>query len=404
MKRRQFLATAAASAMGFVPVAQAAGARRPLGYVRTNWGRDPYSFGSYSFFAKGSSRRHVRALAEPIDERVFFAGEATHPNYNSTVHAAYESGLMAADAISQTGARQVCVIGAGMSGLAAASTLAQMGREVTVLEARDRIGGRIWTDTRLDAALDLGASWIHGTEGNPLTALAAQMDVATKLTADSFVVRGRGGRLVPENEQPSWLDEVIWIQHSAGAGSDEINRRAYIWDTDYQGGDVLFPDGYAQLFSGMTDGVALRLAAQVERITYDTAGTTVQLRNGAELAFDAVLVTVPLGVLKADRIRFEPALPKPKRTAIQRLGMGVLDKVYLKYDRVFWDADITWIATPENGLLPGQFNQWLNLYPYIGAPIIMAFNGGQPARDLAALSDEEILRRASDTLASAYPE
>lgn len=71
--------------------------------------------------------------------------------------------------------RRVLVVGAGIAGLAAAQRLLQAGAQVTVLEARDRIGGRIWTSQQWpDAPMDLGASWIHGTEGNPLTDLARQ--------------------------------------------------------------------------------------------------------------------------------------------------------------------------------------------------------------------------------------
>ncbi|MEZ4719653.1 MAG: FAD-dependent oxidoreductase, partial [Caldilineaceae bacterium] len=69
--------------------------------------------------------------------------------------------------------KRVLIIGAGMAGLAAARTLHDAGLSVTVLEARDRIGGRVWTSQRWsDAPVDMGASWIHGVRGNPLTALA----------------------------------------------------------------------------------------------------------------------------------------------------------------------------------------------------------------------------------------
>lgn len=82
--------------------------------------------------------------------------------------------------------------------------------------------------------------------------------------------------------------------------------------------------------------------------------------------------------------------------------MGTLDKVYLLFDDVFWDRDPTWIITPENGLPQGQFNQWLNLYPLLKEPVIMAFNGGKPALELAKASDEVIIERALKTLYKVY--
>ena len=82
--------------------------------------------------------------------------------------------------------------------------------------------------------------------------------------------------------------------------------------------------------------------------------------------------------------------------------MGVLDKVYLQFPDVFWDADTTWILTPENDLPRGQFNQWLNLAKFVDQPVLVAFNGGPPALDLAGLSDDEMIERAMQTLNLAY--
>ena len=82
--------------------------------------------------------------------------------------------------------------------------------------------------------------------------------------------------------------------------------------------------------------------------------------------------------------------------------MGLLDKVYLLFDKPFWDEDKTWIITAETDLPRGQFNQWLNLTKYLGKPVILAFNGGSPAHDLAKLSDKEIVKRAVGVLKSAY--
>ena len=77
----------------------------------------------------------------------------------------------------------VVIVGAGMAGLAAASALVDAGVATIVLEGRDRIGGRIWTDRSLGVPLELGASWIHGEKGkNPVTALARSLNLKTTIT------------------------------------------------------------------------------------------------------------------------------------------------------------------------------------------------------------------------------
>ncbi|NQY61975.1 MAG: FAD-dependent oxidoreductase, partial [Cognatishimia sp.] len=175
-----------------------------------------------------------------MGEQLFFAGEAAHPEYNSTVHAAYESGQIAAEAIyDTTDAESVAVIGAGVSGLAAALWLSQEGYDVTVLEARRRIGGRILTDRSLGLPLDLGASWIHGTRGNPLTDLADDLGVQTRETDETYVVRGGDGREIPDSQTPDWLDNVLSVQHNLGADTSDVNASAYWSDADYGGDEVI---------------------------------------------------------------------------------------------------------------------------------------------------------------------
>ncbi len=382
---------------------RAAGPHQPTGYIRTNWSRDPFSYGSYSYVARGSRQRDRRRLEAPVDGRLFFAGEAVYPDYNSTVHAAFESGRRSANMVLETDAQRIAVVGAGVSGLAAAQLLASHGRQVTVFEARDRIGGRVWTDHRLGVPVDLGASWIHGTTNNPLTWLADQQSARRLRHGDSMVVRGAGGRWIDENDTPDWFDDVTMIEHDAGADADQINYSAYLLQDDYGGPDVVFADGYEAILPGLAGGYETRLSAPVVAVSLGPSGVSLTLASAGPVEADVVIVTVPLGVLKQRRIAFSPALPPEKLDAIDRLGMGTLDKLYLAFEEVFWDPDPVWLGTIEAGLPYGQFVQWLNLHAVLGVPILMAFNGGSPALALAGLSDQEVVARGLQALGVAYP-
>ena len=122
-----------------------------------------------------------------------------------------------------------------MAGLAAARRLADAGVEVTVLEARERIGGRMWTDTSLGVPIDLGAAWIHGTEGNPIVGLAADAGAATVETDFSDVVVYDGQRVVD--------DAAV---QAAFAAWDEITARLEALGEN-AGDDVPLSDGLAEV-------------------------------------------------------------------------------------------------------------------------------------------------------------
>lgn len=405
MNRRKMLGgTSATLLAGFTAwPGQAQAQDRPnlLGYRRTNWSRDPFSFGSYSYVARGSRRSDHRRMSTPIAGKLYFAGEAANPERNSSVHAALESGRWIAEAVLNQGHQRIGIIGAGISGLSAAHILDSAGREVQVIEGRDRIGGRLHTDTSRGFTADLGASWLHGSDGNPLTEVTDQLGMR-KVVFDnsSYVVRDRG-RVVPDSDLPDWIEEVSAYDNRAGASRRSMNEWAYVFVDDYGGDEILFPDGYSQILDAFQGGYDVRLNDAVTALEYADQGVRVTSQSGQE-AFDAVMVTVPLGVLKAGAIAFTPALPEETQRAIDRLGFGTLDKMYLQFDRVFWDEDAHNILTPFTDFEPGFYNNWVNLHAAFDKPVLLGFNGGPAALALSSEPDDTVVGNFERTILQAY--
>jgi monoamine oxidase len=113
-----------------------------------------------------------------------------------------------------------------------------------------------------------------------------------------------------------------------------------------------------------------------------------------------VLVTVPLGVLKAGHIRFEPGLPHDKQSAIARLGFGTLNKVALSFPNVFWDEEIHYIGIA--GINGPDLCEWVNLYPVNGAPILVGLAVGDAGRRLDHMDDSSIYEHAMGRLRGTF--
>ncbi|MBT5582058.1 MAG: NAD(P)-binding protein [Acidimicrobiaceae bacterium] len=375
----------------------------PDGRLVTRWRQDPFAFGSYSYLAKGAEPGDRSVLAEPIGERVYFAGEATHRVYPATVHGAFHSGRSAAQQMRVAGLDDIVVVGAGMSGLSAARWLSDEGVSVAaILEARDRIGGRVFTDHSLGSAVDMGASWIQGINGNVLTDISDRAGIE-RLRSDwaNWVVRDAMGEIVALDRLPSDYVQVVNVEMEYAADVAQLSAEAVEEGGGLFGGDVVFPHGYEQVVDVVADGLDVDLGAIVARIDHDANGVVVTLSDGRTVSGGAVLVTVPLGVLKAGGIEFAPALPDEKLGAIDRLGMGHLSKVFLRFPDVFWEPDVEFFGFM--GEKRGLFPYWVNMMPYTGAPILMAFHAGTPADELGGKSDDEIVATAMDVLGMMYP-
>jgi len=316
---------------------------------------------------------------------------------------------------------------------------------VTVLEARNRIGGRIHT-SRLwqDLPVDLGASWIHGVERNPVTELAAEAGAATVMTSyDSSQlhiaqslravgVRWRGGdwasRVVEDAieaaeraedtslraaiDRVSPPDRRSAIQraqlefHLAGnyeqeysGAAENLSARNIEDAEEFDGHDVLFPGGYDQITHILARGLDIWLTSTVAQVRWGEGGAEVELSNGETRRTDQVIVTVPLGVLKSGAIRFAPELPGDKRQAIERLGMGLLNKHFLRFDRVFWAPEYDWHELMKE--TPGRWSQWVSLAK-IGAPLLLGFTGADAARAVEPRDDRAIVAEAMEAVRAMF--
>jgi polyamine oxidase len=237
--------------------------------------------------------------------------------------------------------------------------------------------------------LDLGASWIHGVSGNPITAVAATIGAPTvRINDNSRIVRDAFGAIVSPDELSDHYVEVTSIEHEFAADVRSLSVAATDEDDEFDGGDFIFPNGYFEVLESLADGYDIKLEIIVERV--DMGKDDVLLIAGkASYTADAVLITVPLGGLKSEAVQSNPPLDSVMQSAIDRLGMGLLDKAYLKFDNVFWDkgADATGYMEPKRR----YFSEWINYYKYTGEPILLGFNASSVADELETLTDAEIV-------------
>jgi monoamine oxidase len=355
------------------------------------------------------------------------------------------SALVARPLPAQSAGKRIVVVGAGLSGLTTARALAASGADVTVVEARDRIGGRIWTSRAWDGLpMDMGASWIHGLDGNPMTDLAreagaefvetsfdaamaldaqgAEIDLeAAHEAADDIMETAR--RKAEQGDTDIPLKQAIeatrgWksadhaqrrlILHAVGArvntefGSSWDETSAWYFDGGdaFDGEDAVFPGGYDRITDHLAEGLTIRTSAPVAAIARDGEGVAVTLVGGEVLTADHAVVTVPLGVLKAGSIAFEGGLSPERQAAIDTIGMGLLHKTWLLFDDIAWPDDVDWIewVGPE----VGYWSQWVSLARIKQVPVLLAFHGGDEARVIESLSDTEIVSRAHAALKTMF--
>ncbi|KAI0566548.1 Amine oxidase [Gracilaria domingensis] len=433
--------------------------------------------------------------------------------------------------------RSVIVVGAGIAGIAAARVLADRGFTVTVLEGRGRIGGRIATDWSSGFPVDLGAAYIHGAYGNPLSDIARAAELPTFVPKDVETLFYADGKQV--SREMDELAENVWkallrragivakmdiLKHKdidislgkllnrlkinvKGGCSKELNvllgwhaanlemacaselnqLSAKHYDMDdraaFSGSHKLLRDGFASIIYSLAHQLDIRCGSRVVSIQRDVplkrdelvgqeqareqsgqkrkepkpGFNTVQngssrnevptkqssvvrviTEDGYEHVAESCIIATPLGVLQSEDIAFFPPLPQKKRSAINNVGFGLINKVVLQFETPFWAAakdpkpigqngvpkpgeeavrfggtsisegDEQWHEGPDQlGRVSeeqGVFSFFLSLWRCVGAPVLVAIVSGKFAEFIEGCSDSEVVDMALKALSKMFPD
>ncbi|CDW77606.1 amine oxidase [Stylonychia lemnae] len=186
------------------------------------------------------------------------------------------------------------------------------------------------------------------------------------------------------------------------ADADQISGKYISNDYLFLGPEHIFPDGYIQIPITLAKDLNVILNQKITHIDYSGEYVNVITDNGQIFEANRVIVTVPLAILKSKMITFTPQLPQSKQDSIEKMGTGLMDKLYLEFQDVFWDEEADWLYYISDGNV--KWGITLNHYQYTKKPALILFNFGKDAREFSELSDEDVIRSAMETLRIMYPQ
>ncbi|XP_052085769.1 lysine-specific histone demethylase 2-like [Mytilus californianus] len=360
----------------------------------------------------------------------------------------------------------VLIIGAGVSGLSAAHQLNHFGVKTTILEAKDRIGGRIHDDCSLGLTVGKGAQIINGCDNNPLIVLSHQTGVHIKELSEKCCLLQKGGVKVEEKTDSQMdfhfnaiLDIIAdWrrnkeilqdlslmdkfrethqhfmdesqltftkqqetllnfhfgnLEYACGTSLSNISTMNWDQNEDYpqfSGRNVLLADGFSPILDKITENLDIVYNTEISSIDYSDK-VVVKSSDGQSWTGDKVIVTLPLAVLKNGIVQFNPPLPQNKVMAIQQLGVGYMEKVVLQFKERFWSD----ISSPAEvfGRVETEFSRrglfgiFHDLSKEIASGkscyILSTHICGDSVEILKQKSDEEIVAMCIETLSELFP-
>ena len=328
------------------------------------------------------------------------------------------------------------IVGAGVAGLSAARELSQAGVDFIVLEARERIGGRIYTirDPRCPVPIELGAEFLHGSARETMEVVRRANLHAVDISGEHWV--GDNRKLVPATDFWHNLDLVMrridpkkpdqsflqfleskpggkslarerqmaleFVQGFHSADASVISAHALAEGgspgedpEEQRSGRIV--DGYDCVPGALANGLGDRIqtGVVVQRVQWQPGRVRVQTSEGRELSARTALITVPLGVLQARAVQFDPVIPTVER-ALSRLAMGVVLRIAFLFDAPFWEERHELV---QGSSAPYDFSflhathepipVWWTSFPS-RAPLLVGWTGGPNARALNEQSLDEL--------------
>jgi len=340
----------------------------------------------------------------------------------------------------------VLIIGGGVAGLAAAAELHEAGVRVRILEARDRLGGRVWTIRApgVEQGIELGPEFIHGKPPE-LFSIASQAGLhPIELGGNNFISDGKTVKRfdffrrsesvldemddhgpdrsfmqfvrehIGEDDRESLQWAIRYVRGFHAADPELISVHAIVRESKAEEkieGDRQFrpAHGYDSLISWYERrlaGVPVELKTEVIAIGWSDDAVEVLAEGGRLFRARKAIITLPLSVLQEDAVQFEPALPQ-KQEAAAKLVIGRVLRVTLQFRERFWTQRKDAVPDLRNlhFLMADDplFPTWWTMHP-IGAPLLVGWSPDVCSDALRGKSHEEVAAQACRSLEKTLPD